>query len=128
MKESETKIKSLEIEFKNQKNHSVNKEKELESLKNDLEAKIAKNQEKLDLAENNLAKKAKENESIKAEYEEKIEDTKKKLVDLESRNRTLEAQILDAVRLPKILKDIRNILVHKGFISEKEFEDIMKQK
>jgi len=40
----------------------------------------------------------------------------------------LEAQILDAVRLPKILKDIRNILVHKGFISEKEFEDIMKQK
>ena len=65
--------------------------------------------------------------SKKEEYEKIIKDNESKISDLQTRNQTLEAQMLQTVNLPKILKEIREILVSKGFISEMEFENIMKQ-
>ncbi|MFX1389159.1 MAG: hypothetical protein ACFE9Z_03740 [Promethearchaeota archaeon] len=97
-------------------------------MKTELESRIVSTEEKLKSCEINLAKKTEENESIRKECEEKIKTNEKKLIDLESRNQTLESQMLDSVRFPKLLKEVRSILIHKGFISEKEFEDIMRKK
>jgi hypothetical protein len=36
--------------------------------------------------------------------------------------------MVDIVKYPKLLEQVRNILINKGFISEKEFEDIMQYK
>lgn len=142
LKDSNNKIADLETECENYRNQIVSKQKELESMKNEFEKKNtekekeltsmktefeAKNSEKEKELES-MTKELTEISNIKDEYEKKIKDSEGKISDLLERNQTLETQMLQAINTPKLLKEIREILVSKGFISEMEFENIMKQK
>lgn len=141
LKDTENKITGLETEYENYKNQTAAKEKESESIKNDLEANIVENEKELESMKNELKVKITEKEkelesmksefmkiaNIKEEYEQKIKANESKISDLQTRNQGLEAQMQQAINIPKLLKEVREVLAHKGFISEMEFENIMKQ-
>ncbi len=144
VKELELQLKDTEnkiTEYKNYKNQTAAKEKEFESIKNDLETKNSEKNKELESMKNELEAKITEKEkelesmkselteitNIKEEYELKIKDDESKISDLQTRNQGLETQMQQAINIPKLLKEVREVLSHKGFISEMEFENIMKQ-
>lgn len=149
VKDSNNKTGELEIECENYRTQIVSKEKEseslkkeLESMRNEFEMEISEKEKKFESmkTEFDARNSEKENElesmkrelteisDIKDEYEKKIKENEGKISELQERNQTLETQMLQAINMPKLLKQVRDILVSKGFISEMEFEDIMKQK
>jgi chromosome segregation ATPase len=148
LKNTDDKITGLETECENYKNQTASKEKEselikneLESLKNEFDTKIAEKEKELESMKREfdikIIEKEKEMESMKSELieisnikkenEQKVKDNEGIILDLKTRNQTLETQMLKAINLPKLLKEVREILVSKGFISEMEFENIMKK-
>ncbi|MFX1277972.1 MAG: hypothetical protein ACFFA3_01050 [Promethearchaeota archaeon] len=118
-------IKNNELESKinDLKAKNSEKEKEIESLKKDLDILKSETESKLTSLRNELS----ENKSNKQNLEKKIEDNEGIILELKKRNKELETQILQAINIPKLLKEVKEVLQHKGFISEMEFENIMKR-
>ncbi|MFX1314212.1 MAG: coiled-coil domain-containing protein [Promethearchaeota archaeon] len=112
----ETKMTEKEKELESIKN-------ELESVKNELEAKISEKEKKIESIKNELT----EYMNAKEKYEQDIKANEISIAELKKRNQDLEAQMLQAINIPKLLKEVREILAHKGFISEMEFETILRK-
>lgn len=140
VKALELRLKDAEnnlTEYQNYKNQSITKEKEFESIINELKTEINKKDKELDLLKNEMESKITEIASLKSELSD-IKDIKEELEksinqnedtisDLKKRNQDLETQMRQAINVPKLLKEVKEILEHKGFISEMEFENIMKK-
>lgn len=144
VKDLELKLKDAEnkiTEYQMYKDQTLATEKQFESIRNNLEAKFNEKEKELEAMKNQLEVKINEKENklesmknelidiinIKQEYEQKIKTNEIKISDLQKRNQELEAQMLQAINIPKLLKEVREVLAHKGFISEMEFENIMKR-
>lgn len=123
LKDAENKI----TEYQNYKNQTIAKEKEFESiineLKNEMESKIPEMEREIDSLKSELS----DIKDIKEELEKSINQNEDTILDLKKRNQDLETQMLQAINVPKLLKEIKEVLEHKGFISEMEFENIMKK-
>ncbi|MFX1490088.1 MAG: hypothetical protein ACFFBI_13120 [Promethearchaeota archaeon] len=129
LKSSLEKVKDLELrledakikitEFETYKMQTTAKEKDFELMKVDLISK----QKELESMKSELA----EFMNIREDYEQKMKANEDKISELQTRNQNLEAQMLQAINISKLLKEVREILTHKGFISEMEFENIMRQ-
>lgn len=125
-------IKSKEFKstINDLKTKNSEKEKEIEALKKDLDIRITEKNNELETTESELTSLRNELSEIKSNkqnLEKKIEDHEGNILELKERNKELETQILQAINIPKLLKEVKEVLQHKGFISEMEFENIMKR-
>ena len=62
-------------------------------------------------------------ESLKDERDAKLNKVKA----LNEKIKALEQTIADAKGAPKLIDEIKDILMHKGFLSDKEFEDLLEK-
>ncbi len=138
LSESTSKITELETKIQ----ASTQKDEMIEKEKSDLRTKLEKEKEDL---KNELNQKERENESLKKELKETVSDKDAEIENLKkerggktdelselkqkikSLEETLEGTISEAKGAPQLLEEINNILIHKGFLSDREFEDILQK-
>ena len=103
------KIETLENEKNDLRAELEQKNNEIESLKKDLQKSISD--------------KYVEVESLKDEKELKVKEVEA----LNDKIKALEETIFEAKGAPQLMDEIKDILMHKGFLSDKEFEDLLER-
>jgi len=124
-----TKLKSKESELEKNLTEAVAKITTLESQLNFTSEKASEIEQKINFKEkevqnlkNDLKRKDIELESLKSNLEAK----NNKNNELINRINSLEIQFLEAKTSPRIMIKIREVLEHKGFITDKELEQLIK--
>lgn len=119
----------------------IDKNKEIEEAINELTEKISDYDDVINKLENDLEIKTKQLENVEASFEfafiEKDKVNKKlksrlgakikTIDDLTNRVDELEEKVLETHKSDKILEEIRNLMLTKGFINDKEFEKLCKE-
>ena len=109
LEKSSERIEALENEKNDLKAELEQKNNEIESLKKDLQKSISD--------------KYVEVESLKDEKESKVKEAEA----LNDKIKALEETISEAKGAPQLMDDIKDILMQKGFLSDKEFEDLLER-
>lgn len=109
LKESSERTEALEIEKNDLRAELEQKSNETESLKKDLQKSISD--------------KYVEVESLKDEKESKV----KEVDALNDKIKLLEETISEAKGAPQLMDEIKDIMMHKGFLSDKEYEDLLER-
>ncbi|MFX1409849.1 MAG: hypothetical protein ACFFA6_05830 [Promethearchaeota archaeon] len=102
-------MEASEKEKKELKSELEQKNNELEGLKKDLQKSISD--------------KYVEVETLKDEKDKKVIE----IEELNNKIKTLEETISEAKGAPQLMEEIKEIMMHKGFLSDKEFEDLLER-
>ncbi len=113
LNESSSKISEVENELKEKEDIKADlqqKINEIESLKSDLQKAVSD--------------KYVEVETIKEERDAKLKEVK----ELNEKVTLLEQTIGEAKGAPQLIENIKDIMIHKGFLSDREFDDLLEKK
>ena len=104
-----------------------NDKKEVEelklNLKNEIQQRDVEIEELKKELETTATDKYQEIESLKDERDSQLKEIEALNLKIES----LEETIAGAKGAPQLLEEIKNIMGHKGFLSDKEFDDLLEQ-
>jgi len=103
-------IANLKKEIEDLKENTQQKENEIEGLKNELQKSISD--------------KYIETESLKEEKETK----EKEIIALNQKIVSLEETISEAKGAPHLIESVKDIMITKGFLSDREFDDLLEHK
>jgi chromosome segregation ATPase len=118
LKDLEPKVGSLKEEYEQ-------RERELESVKKDLQQTISDKYVEIESLKDDLTGQLdnKESELITAKNE--IEEKNKEVEAIKLKLTSLEDFIEESKGAPQVIEKIRETMAHKGFLSDKELEDIL---
>jgi len=119
------KLEELEPQVSVLKENYEQKERELEGVKKDLQQTISDKYIEIESLKNELTEQvnSKEAEIIKGKNE--IEAKNKEIDAIGLKVTSLEDYIEEAKGAPQIVERIREVMAHKGFLSDKELEHIL---
>lgn len=122
---AKNKLEELEPQVGILKEDYEQKERELEGVKKDLQQTISDKYVEIESLRNEIAEQlnSKEAEVIQAKNE--IEAKNKEIEAIGLKVKSLEDYIEEAKGAPQVVERIREVMAHKGFLSDKELEDIL---
>jgi len=103
------------------------KEKEIESLKAELEPKIAEKEKEIESLKAELEPKISVKDTEIASLKNDLEVKVNQINELNDKISSFDAQISDAEGAPNVIEQIKELMKTKGFLSDREFEDLLKQ-
>ena len=100
----------------------------LEKEKNDIKAEFQQRENEIESLKSDLQKsisdKYVETESLKEEQETK----ERQIKELNQKITSLEESIGEAKGAPQLIEAIKNIMISKGFLSDREFDNLLENK
>ena len=117
-KESEAKLGTIKEDLEQ-------KEREIANIKKELQQTISDKYIEIESLKNDNTQALSEKESEVSDSKSKIEEHSKEREALNLKIRTLEDFIEEAKSYPQVVEEIKDTMAHKGFLSDKELEEIL---
>jgi len=119
------KLEELEPQVGKLKEEYEQKERQLEGVKKDLQQTISDKYVEIESLKNELTDQinGKENQIIEAKNELKMKH--KEIEAIELKVKSLEDYIEESTGAPQVIEGIKEVMSVKGFLSDKELEDII---
>ena len=103
------------------------KDRELESVKKDLQQTISDKYIEIESLKNDLNQIIQEKEDEVAKGKNETDVKHREVEALNLKIKSLEDYIEEAKGAPQVLEEIKDVMVHKGFLSDKELDDILEK-
>ena len=116
-------LKELESKMKDLQEDMEQRERELEGVKKDLQQTISDKYVEIESLKNDLNKviQDKEEEIVKSKNESLSKE--KEVEALHLKIKSLEDYIAEAKGAPQVIEEIKELMAHNGFLSDKELEE-----
>lgn len=132
--ETEPKITELENKLKDSSLKADTIEKEKGDVRSNLEKEKFSLKEDLQQKENEIADLKKEVQTTISEKYVEIESLKNEneaqateITTLKQKIESFEDSISEAKGAPQLMEEVKNIMTHKGFLSDREFDDLLQK-
>jgi len=103
------------------------KDKEIEGLKADLESITSAKDKEIGTLKRDLEQKVSVKDTEIASLKNDLEVKVNQINELNDKIISFEAQISDSEGAPNVIEQIKAIMKNKGFLSDREFDDLLKQ-
>jgi chromosome segregation protein len=101
------------------------KEREIENIKKQLQQTISDKYIEIESLKNDNTQAISEKESEVIDLKSQIEEHSKEMDALNLKIRSLEDFIEEAKSYPQVVEEIKDTMAHKGFLSDKELDEIL---
>jgi len=119
------KLEELEPQVGSLKEEYEQRERELEGVKKDLQQTISDKYIEIESLKNELTEQLNSKEAEIIQGKNDIEAKNKEIEAIELKVTSLEDYIEEAKGAPQVVEKIREVMSIKGFLSDKELEDIL---
>ena len=115
------------VEGENVKEDMDQRERELEGVKKELQQAISDKYVEIETLKDEKKKLDSDKEGEIAELKNQLESKTKEVDEIQLKLKSMEDFIKESKNYPQVIEEVKDLMVHKGFVSDKELDEILEK-